>query len=825
MIRTKYRAPHRAAVQIFLAAVFGGFLACTPTTTAEEAPANDTAENDMLAHPGTEPYPDELRDRLWQAYVNRGEGYEPRTHHFQGDGRPKYVNRLILEDSPYLLQHAHNPVNWYSWGPEAFARAKAEDKPIFLSIGYSTCHWCHVMERESFEDEGIAKILNEKFIAIKIDRERRPDIDELYMTAVYLTSGSGGWPMSSFLTPEAKPIFGGTYFPPAHFRQLLGRVDEAWTTDREAVLESADRLAEAVADITAARGEAQEVGAEALDQAVATLLAQHDAEYGGFGGAPKFPQEPQLLFLLARDRHLSSRDTASPDPKREDVAAALDKTLDAMARGGIYDQVGGGFHRYSTDPKWLVPHFEKMLYNQAHLARAYLGGYELLGRDFYARVARQTLDYVLREMTSPEGGFYSATDADSEGEEGTFFLWTPETLRVALEEKDAELVIELFGVTEAGNFEGKNILHLPVGLAEFAASKEMKLDDLLERVDRIRETLWQAREKREHPLRDDKILTAWNGMMITTLAEGAEVLDQEGYLDAALRAAELLWTKNRREDGRLWRLRLGDTSSTLAKQEDFAYLGEAFLALYDATGEAKWLERARALVDTMNELFWDDEHGGYFMSAAADDPHLIARPKSPGDGAIPSGNSVAMQSLALLAARTDEPAYEKRANELLAAFSSGVAKSPSGFAYLLRAFDALGNGEVGARQYAAHGTVRADARLDAAGELTVTLDVADGWHVNAHEPLQENLIATDLEAGEGATLADVVYPEPETVELGFQDEPLAVYEGSVTLRGKLSGAGPILPVHLRVQACDDEVCLRPETVVLEVSNARMTSKF
>ena len=505
-------------------------------------------------HPGAAAYPVALAERLRAAVAEKGSGYEPRTHHLRPDGGAKYTNRLILEDSPYLVQHAHNPVDWYSWGPEAFARAKREGKPIFLSIGYSTCHWCHVMERESFESEDIARLLNESFVAIKMDRERRPDVDELYMTAVQLFTGRGGWPMSTFLTPEGKPFFGGTYYPPDRFSTLLGRVRDAWLNQRPQLVERAEEITERVRQITGSRGKAQKVGREVIDKALAQVVARYDTKRGGFGGAPKFPHEPELLFLLAHGL-------------RHGDASALEAaigSLEAMARGGIHDQVGGGFHRYSTDVGWLVPHFEKMLYNQAHLARAYLAAYQLTGDVLLGRVARQVLDYVLREMTSPTGGFYSATDADSKGEEGLFFLWTPVELREALDPEEAELAIDLWGVTEQGNFEDSNILHLPAALDWYAAAKGMYLPELLSRIDTVREKLWQAREKREHPLRDDKIVTAWNGMMITALAEGSEVLGDEQYLAAARRAAEFLWQTNRRPDGSLWRVHLDGSSGRTA---------------------------------------------------------------------------------------------------------------------------------------------------------------------------------------------------------------------------------------------------------------------
>ncbi len=780
-------------------------------------------------HPGAVAYSEALREKLLDALAAQGESYQPRTHHLTAEGRPHYTNRLILEDSPYLQQHAHNPVDWYPWGPEAFARAKEEDKPIFLSIGYSTCHWCHVMERESFEDVEIARLMNQHFVCIKIDRERRPDVDEFYMTAVHVLGQRGGWPMSSFLTPGGEPFFGGTYYPPPRFTDLLQRVSAAWAGQREQLMQQAAQVTDKVRQATAARGKAEAVGREALEKAVAQILERHDPALGGFGGAPKFPHEPELLYLLARSqRHGDAK-----------ALAAAENSLDAMARGGIYDQVGGGFHRYSTDAEWLVPHFEKMLYNQAHLSRAYLAAFSLTGKPFYGRVARETLDYFLREMTAPEGGFYSATDADSSGVEGEFFVWTPEDLRGVLPEADAELAISLWGVTERGNFEGNNILHLARGFETFAAAEGLEVDQLLERVDDIRDLLWRAREVREHPLRDDKIVTAWNGMMITALAEGAEVLGAESspkkgasgkYLAAALAAADFVWARNRQGSGELWRIHLGGSSSIPALQEDYAYLAEAFATLYDVTGEARWLERARELADAMLERFWDDESGGFYMTAAGADPHLIARPKSPNDGAIPSGNSVAVRALAMLAARTGERSYADRANSTLSAFAQSIARYSAGFAYMMIGADELLHGKSGPRQYAAAGTVKATARVTGSSDqglrIAVDLRIRDGWHVNSDRPLSKDLIPTALSADSDRgewTLDDVDYPAPDTVRLGFQDEPLNVFLGDVTFTTRVRPAGEpegaVVPLRLRVQACDDRVCLKPEEMVLEVPAA------
>ncbi len=790
----------------------------------------DTVSTD---HPGAASYALELRQQLAEALSGQGADYVPRTHHLDAEGRPLYTNRLILEDSPYLLQHAHNPVDWYAWGPEAFERARQEDKPIFLSIGYSTCHWCHVMERESFEDEAIARLLNEHFVCIKIDREQRPDIDEIYMTAVQLLTERGGWPMSSFLTSDGKPFFAGTYFPPDHFNQLLHRIVDAWRSERGSLTDTANRLAAAVQQATAARGAAKSLGDEIFDSALQNIVQRHDTSLGGFGRAPKFPHEPELLFLLSQVW------------RRGDAKAlqAASHSLDAMARGGMYDQVGGGFHRYSVDAQWLVPHFEKMLYNQAHLSRAYTTAHQLTGNPFFERVARQTLDYVLKEMTSPGGGFYSATDADSEGEEGVFFVWTPDQLRDALPAEDAALAIELWSVQPGGNFEGHSILFLEQPLETFAEAHNRPLDELLAQVDRIRASLWQVREQREHPLRDDKILTAWNGMMITTLAQASMALDEPRYAAAAEGAATFLWQHNLRDDGRLWRAHLDGRSSVPALQEDYAYLAEAFVALYDGSRERIWLERARALVQVMMEDFWDAAAGGFFMGPSLTDPPLIARPKSPNDGATPSGNSVAVRTLAQLSRRLEDPSYAQHAEATAAAFGEQMAQFPHGYGYLLTGLDELLRGAVGPLGYGAAGHLRAQAtaRRQDDGSLSIEVEASldDGWHINSASPRQDHFQATRLLMLEDRgpwRVTSIDRPAAVDIDVAFEDQPMSVYSGTVdwqvnvriepqttvtqtTATQATVPQAPVAVLELHFQACDDQRCLKPEVLALEVPMA------
>ncbi|MFQ5527440.1 MAG: DUF255 domain-containing protein [Thermoanaerobaculia bacterium] len=784
---------------------------------AEERPQAE--ESAWVRPPGATGFSDGLGARLWSAYQAKGSDYEPRTELLRPNGSPLHVNRLILEDSPYLLQHAHNPVDWHPWGADAFEKARREDKPIFLSIGYSTCHWCHVMERESFDNAAVARVMNQHFISIKVDREQRPDVDDVYMTAVQLLTGRGGWPMSSFLDFEGRPFFGGTYYPEATFVDLLQQVAAAWRDRRPQLLEQAEKLAEAVGRATAAAGETVEVGTNLIDIAVERSLARHDSRLGGFSGAPKFPHEAKLLFLLDRALRLDD----------ERVLAAVETSLDHMARGGIYDQIGGGFHRYSTDAEWLVPHFEKMLYNQAHLGRAYLEAAALTGDPSFERVARQTLDYVLRDMTSPAGAFYSATDADSEEREGEFFVWTPAEIRAVLVPADAELALRVFGITEEGNFEGKNIPHLPKPLPAVASELGLPLGELFDRVDRIRQQLYEVRETREHPLRDEKTVTAWNAMMASTLARAGGILGEDRYLEAAMRATDFLWWHNRRPDGRLWRIHLDGNSSVEATLNDYVYLMEALIVLYDATGERRWLERCRSLAEITVERFWDDVAGGFFVGEGDHGGRLPVRPKSPIDGAVPSGNSVAVRALALLSRRSDDPSYRRTAEASLAAFSGLIHRSPDLFSYMLLGAEELLAGSAGPLEYGARGVVRARASITpgsgGTGALEVVLRIADGWHVNSDRPLQDELIPTRLVAnGSDWTLSDVTYPAARRVTLGFQDEPLAVLDGVVPIRAALEhGTGDppsIVRLELTIQACDDRRCLRPEDLSLELPPPR-----
>ena len=582
-------------------------------------------------------------------------------------------NRLAKETSPYLLQHRDNPVDWYPWGAEALARAVEEDRPILLSVGYSACHWCHVMERESFEDPETATYMNEHFVAIKVDREERPDVDAIYMEAVQAMTGQGGWPMTVFLDPEGVPFYGGTYFPPDEsrgmpsFRMVMEAVVVAFEGQREEIRERAAGTRSRLGSIGLIEPSPEPPEIGQLEEAVNLLRGAADLKSGGFGGAPKFPPASALELLLARG-------------ERE----VVETTLDAMLAGGIYDQVGGGFARYSVDAVWLVPHFEKMLYDNALLARTYLHGWQVLGHERYRRACEQTLDWMLREMRGPEGSFYSALDADSEGEEGRFYVWTPEQIRAVLG-ANADAVIEYYGVSEQGNFEGANILHLAgdaLGRLPLAYREQNAPAGLAE----ARRALYEARAKRVWPDLDDKRLTAWNALAIGALAEAGAVLGRDDYLAAARECADFVLGSLRDADGRLLRTYKDGDARLNAYLEDHAFLLEALLTLYESSFERHWFEQAQALAETMIARFGDTERGGFF-STSNDHEELIARRKEIGDHPIPSGNSSAALGLLRLAALTGERGYERQTEGVFALFARTATQHPESFAHLLRALD------------------------------------------------------------------------------------------------------------------------------------------
>lgn len=593
----------------------------------------------------------------------------------------QHTNRLINESSPYLLQHAHNPVDWYPWGNEAFERAKKENKPIFLSIGYSTCHWCHVMEYESFENEQIAKIMNEHFVNIKVDREQRPDVDKIYMSAVQLMTGSGGWPLSVFLTPDGKPFYGGTYFPPNDmfgrpgFEGLLLAIADAWKNRRDELVDSAGKLGDFLASSAGPTGK-EELSAEMLEGGFNYLRDTFDARYGGFGRAPKFPQATNLSFLLYYWQRTGD----------EQALQMVEKTLDAMSKGGMYDHIGGGFHRYSTDGRWLVPHFEKMLYDQALISKAYLQAYQVTKNKEYARIAKEILDYVLRDMTDAKGGFYSAEDADSEGKEGTFYLWEPKEVESILDKDQAKIFSKYYGVTKQGNFEeGKTILNITSSIEELVKKFQKNPDTTENILTEARLKIFKQREKRIRPHRDDKVITGWNGLMISSLAYGGAVLHEQRYTKAAEQAAQFILS-TLHKDGRLMRYYRNGRSVERGFLDDYAFMIMGLLDLYEATFDSEWLIQAKKLTDEMIELFVDEEHGGFYLTGK-DGEKLIARTKPDSDGAIASGNSVAALALLRLGRITMNQQYTEQATKTLEAFSKQMQQSPGNSTVMLMALN------------------------------------------------------------------------------------------------------------------------------------------
>ena len=586
-------------------------------------------------------------------------------------------NRLATETSPYLRQHAGNPVDWYAWGDEAFAAARERDVPILLSVGYSACHWCHVMAHESFEDAAVAAVMNELFVNVKVDREERPDVDAVYMEAVQAMTGHGGWPMTVFLAPDGRPFFGGTYFPPTArhglpgFVDLLRAVDDAWRTRRDELLGQADQLTAELgrAALLTAGDAASLPGVDALQGAYTQLSASFDREWGGFGRAPKFPQTDNLELLLRSYAHNSSDTTLE----------MVTTTLDAMASGGMYDHVGGGFHRYSVDAFWMVPHFEKMLYDQAQLVRAYLHGWQVTGRDAWLQVVSETIGYVLRDLRDDAGGFYSAEDADSEGEEGRFYIWRiEELLDVA-----GDAAIEWYGATKSGNFEGRNILHRPVR-GDLARPPE---------IDAARQRLFDVRQRRVRPGLDDKVLTEWNALMISALAEAGAAAGRSEWIDAAESCASFLLSSLRRESDGRW-LRSWQSSGgarVLAYAADHAALVDAFTRLYEATGRARWIDAACDTADALLALFWDAERGGVFTTGD-DAERLVTRAKDVLDNATPSANSMAAVGLLRLAALTGRDDYRSRGEDVLRLLSAPIERHPSAFSHLLGAVDFVTSG-------------------------------------------------------------------------------------------------------------------------------------
>ncbi len=649
--------------------------------------ASPPARLPVEALPGAEPFDASLRKRLDAAWTARPPGYKPRTRHLRPDGTPMYTNRLFLEPSPYLKQHAHNPVNWYPWGDEAFETARRLRRPVLLSVGYSTCHWCHVMEEESFEDEEIARYMNEKYVAIKVDREERPDVDGVYMAAVQMLTGQGGWPMTVWLTPDRKPFFGGTYFPARDgdrgvspgFITLLQKLRAIYDQQPDRVTESAARITAALSSSLAPKaGSAPESLAGAVTRAARLYRERFDSTEGGVTEGRKFPSSLPVRFLL----RYAAR---AGDPEARHMAVL---TLEKMWAGGIHDQIGGGFHRYSTDAHWLVPHFEKMLYDNALLAMSYLEGYQATGREEFAEVARDVLRYAEQDMAAPEGGFYSATDADSPGpdgrpEEGSFFTWTPAEIESALGNERARVVEAYYGVTPGGNFQGRNILHIARPIEAVARDLRLPSQRVRDVLQQSRPIPYAARGKRPPPHRDEKILAAWNGLMISALARAALVLGEERYARRASQTAEFMLGRILM-DGRLRRSYQDGAARGSAFLEDYAFLIAGLLDLYEATGAPRWLREAMNLDHVLESHYEDPKAGAYYLTSD-DQERLLAREKPSYDGAEPTGNSVQAMNLLRLYELTANDRYRRRADRTFSAFSEVARQAPTAMSELLTA--------------------------------------------------------------------------------------------------------------------------------------------
>ncbi|MEM7508690.1 MAG: DUF255 domain-containing protein [Pseudomonadota bacterium] len=730
----------------------------------------------MAADPPAVTRPVALGAQLEAAYTAMGPDYIPRTQLLE-QGRAKYVNRLILEASPYLLQHAHNPVDWQGWGPEALAEARATGKPIFLSIGYATCHWCHVMEEESFDNEEVAALLNANFIPIKIDREERPDLDSVYITATQLQQGHAGWPNSLFLRPDGKPFHTGTYFPRPEFIQLLTAVAEAWATPaaRGEIDQVAEQLSAAIKRLQTARMvSAPPPGPQDFSAAVARLQDLHNELQGGFSGAQQFPQEGYLLFLLDQWRRTGDGPA---------LQMAI-RTLDAIAAGGIHDHVGGGFHRYAVDPNWRTPHFEKMLYNQGQLARAFIEGWEATGEPAYARAAHRVFAYIRRDMTDAQGAFYAAEDADSRDprgvlEEGAFYLLPPEDARAALGQ-DGAFAVEALGLDQPATLDGGPVAHLdPLRTTDFA-----KLDPMLE-------ALRKYRDARPRPLRDDKVIAGWNGLMIRALAAGAVAFDRPDYAERAARAGDALWSRLWTGE-RLARLWVGGAAVGDGTLADYAWLGLGYLALDQASGDPKWRRRAVKLAQAMTTRFADGT--GRLKMAALDGP--LGPIYDTSDGATPAGESSALEFLARLGESARKAELSIRAEELRAAIAAQMTEIPLYRVEGMIASRVLDAGVSTLRRTVAQGTLR--LHLPVEGDR-LHLQIAEGWHLNAAEPGPDWLIGARVEGAEAA------WPEGKALALDFAETDVRVYEGDLAI--PLTGAEGTVTFHL--QACSDQFCLEP----------------
>ena len=763
-----------------------------------------------------------LEENLRSAERAKEGTYEKRTEHFHANGTTEFINRLIYEDSPYLLQHAHNPVNWFPWGTEAFEIAESSNRPIFLSIGYSTCHWCHVMEVESFDNVEVAKVLNESFISIKMDREQYPDIDEIYMTGLQLISGHGGWPMSNFLLPNGNPFFAGTYFPPPTFVKLLLQIADHWRNKYSELEESANKISDSIGRMIASERRPVPISDGLSKTVTQALFQREDRNHGGLAGAPKFPQEPLLLFMLER----GIRDNNS------NAVGFVARALEAMGRGGIYDQVAGGFHRYSVDAEWLVPHFEKMLYNQSQLTLLYFLAYRFFGDRYFARICKQTVRYVLRDMQLPEGGFYSATDADSEGREGLFFVWSKDELSDTLRKQEFELVVDAFGISDGGNFEGSNILYLTKPFAHFEGKYgkgfEQKLDSILDK-------LYDFREQRVHPLRDDKLIVAWASAFISTLGQAGFYFLETEWMESAEKAVNLIVEKCVDKNFRLSRIYLNQRVSIEGQLEDYVNLIEALLCVYDLTGKYNYLQQANLLMHKCLEEFWDSQKGILYLSPSNQVGPQLTRSLSATDGAILSPISTAIGCLYKLDNRSalyeSEIDYKRTAEKLLHSLAGEVNDNTMSHTSILRQIDSAGREDFSLIQYANQGLAKVSVQLcESEHALQKTLrfgfEIAAGWHVTAAQTDERSYSPLSLEVSSDEQEWRVLsanYPNASGIIDAVGSSGVPVYKDSFQINAKLQTKHDRVDsdrfsasLIVRLQLCNDQECLLPCKITFHI---------
>ena len=735
--------------------------------------------------------------QLLQAYQNNQHTYTLRTQHLDENNQAKFVNHLILESSPYLLQHAHNPVNWYGFTTEAFNKAQRENKLIFLSIGYATCHWCHVMEEESFDDLSIANYLNQHFVSIKVDREVRPDIDAEYMRAAELLNGVGGWPLNSIITPQGQVFFSGVYFTQQQLLELLQNIQTTWSSSPESITHQAQQIA----DVLSAHKTniSNIIDPLIINQARTQYLENFDELEGGFETAPKFPQGLTLLFLINQQYRNPS----------DDLLEAITTTLNAMAMGGLYDAIGGGFHRYSVDSAWRFPHFEKMLYNQAQLALVYTRAYALTQKPHYRYVAEQTIDFILRQMQHQQGGFFSAMDADSEGEEGRYYTWEISTIKQVLSQDEWMQFNQYFDLSNYTEFEQRHVIRLKA------------IDDLSTHdwatIQQLSEKLLQYRNQQVVPLIDKKIILSWNTLLIPSLLEAAQAFDNTHYQHQALILAEYLHSF--KQSNRYYRIRINDQLQTPALLEDYAYLANAYLSVFDATGQAIWLDRTIEIIELMNENFWDKTQLSFNSNVPS--PYLNYQHKVSADEAIPSGNASAYQALVKLARRTNNTTYLKQANKLLRALSTTIRQDPINHASFMTAFDNSTHGELSNTQYLYQGRVIVTSQFKQNQQARIKITLQPNWHINAHQPIQESLIGTQIKNldTDHWSIINQQYPEGKVKQLGFSKEAILIYEDVIEIVLDLSPhSSNYTPpkLQLKLQACSDQICLAPSSLLLKL---------